>query len=109
MMHKSRFTFSDDNVEFEGYTDGSLWNGWSNVIFTREQIKALFDTLPYEYYFTDANWEEDVYPLLVVKWNNEEEIFESSPICIQYDDGTNEVDILEGFHLHGIEFMEVAK
>ncbi len=27
-MYKSKFTLSDDTEEFEGYTDGSLWNGW---------------------------------------------------------------------------------
>jgi len=39
-MCKSKFTLSDGDEQFEGYTDDSLWNGWANVCFTREQVEA---------------------------------------------------------------------
>ena len=50
-MKLSKFTLSDNNEVFEGYTDGSLWNGWANVCFTRDQIRKFFDATPYDYKF----------------------------------------------------------
>lgn len=101
-MKISKFTLSDSYEVFEGYTDGSLWNGWANVCFTRDQIRKFFDTTPYDHKFLEVgnplNSEE--YPLLVVFWDDKEEVFPSSPLPI---DG----DILEGYFLDGIEFMEV--
>jgi hypothetical protein len=102
-MYKSKFTFSDDNEQYEGYTDGSLWNGWSNVFFTREQLKTLFADLPYDYRFCEANTNlnDKDYPILIVYFEDKE-IIESSPF---YSD---EVDtLLEGYCFWGFEFMEV--
>lgn len=71
-MKLSKFTLSDNDEVFEGYTDGSLWNGWANVCFTRDQISKFFATTPYEYKFLEVgnplNGEE--YPLLVVYWDD---------------------------------------
>ena len=102
-MKLSKFTLSDNDEVFEGYTDGSLWNGWANVCFTRDQIKKFFATTPYDYKFREVGdlLSGGEYPLLVVYWDDKEEIFSSSPLPI--DDG----DIVEGYFLDGLEFMEV--
>ena len=52
-MYKSKFTFSDGDEEFEGYTNGSTWNKWANVCFTKNQVKELMDTIPYNYRFVE--------------------------------------------------------
>jgi len=31
----------EDSPIFEGYTDGSTWNGWANIQCNREQFKAV--------------------------------------------------------------------
>lgn len=99
-MYKSKFTFSDGEEEFEGYTDGSLWNGWSNAFFTREQLVDVMS--PYDVRFCDAHTplNNRDYPIAIV-YMEDEEILESSPICL--DDGT----ILEGYSTNGLELMEV--
>jgi hypothetical protein len=38
-MYKSKFSIDGDESEeniVEGYTDGTLWNGWASVCFTRD-------------------------------------------------------------------------
>ena len=106
-MKLSKFTLSDIDEVFEGYTDGTLWNGWANVCFTRDQIKKFFDTTPYDYKFIESGTFpkliDSKYPLLVVYWGDEEEVFHSTPLPT--DDG----DILEGYFLDGLEFMEVEE
>lgn len=96
-MKLSRFTLSDDLKEFEGYTDGSLWNGWANVCFTKEQVIEFMKTTPYDYCFYGEGQN------LIIYWDDENEVIESSPLPT--DDG----DILEGYFLDSIEFMEVEK
>ncbi len=100
-MYKSKFTLSDDHEEFEGYTDGSLWNGWANVCFTREQVIEFMKTTPYDFRF-----EQTQFPIpdgLTIYWDDVEEFYPSTPLPT--DDG----DILEGYFLDGLEFMEVEK
>lgn len=105
-MYKPRFSIDGDkNEEYivEGYTDGTLWNGWANVCFTREQVSAWFDTSPYDYKFLDARSKLNRrdYPVLVIYFDDREEIIESTPLLT--DDG----DILEGYFLEGYCFVEV--
>jgi len=102
-MYKSKFTLSDDKEEFEGYTDGSLWNGWANVCFTKEQVKAFLEATPHDYRFADTKQENGkvLWTQLFIYWDNGVESYPSSPIPT--DDG----QILEGWFLDGLEFMEV--
>jgi hypothetical protein len=47
-LHACRFTF-DDSPEFEGFSDGSTWNGFDNVWVTpetRNRIVAWFRAQP---------------------------------------------------------------
>jgi len=99
-MYKSKFTLSDDTEEFEGYTDGSLWNGWANVCFTREQVIDFLDGLPYEWRFVEGNLAGS--PQLVIYWDEMGEFYPSTPLPT--DDG----HILVGYFLDGLEFMEVV-
>lgn len=101
-MYKSMFTLSDTadiEEKFEGYTDGSLWNGWANVLFTKEQACEFLATMPYDFKFRTVN----NIPTLTIFWEDGEETYQSSPIPT--DDG----DILVGYPLEGLEFMEVYR
>jgi hypothetical protein len=99
-MYKSKFTFSDGTEEFEGYTDGTLWNGWANVFFTREQLVEVMS--PYDVKFLDAHTplNKRDYPVAIVYFEDEE-VLESTPICLETG------EILEGYSTNGLEFMEV--
>lgn len=35
-LSKCHFTFGGDGPVYPGFTDGSIWNGWDNVLVTRE-------------------------------------------------------------------------
>jgi len=98
-MHKSKFTLSDNEEEFEGYTDGSLWNGWANVCFTKEQVIEFLRTTPYDFGFFGG----EVGDNLVIYWDDNDETFPSTPLPL--DNG----DIIEGYFLDGMEFMEVEE
>jgi hypothetical protein len=98
-MYKSKFTLSDNEEDFEGYTDGLLWNGWANVCFSREQIEEFLKSLPYDFKFS----EKGGIPQVTIWWDkNESETTQSSPLPL--DNG----DIIEGYFLDGLEFMEVG-
>jgi hypothetical protein len=98
-MRLSKFTLSDDDEEFEGYTDGTLWNGWISVCFTPEQVIDFMKTTPYDYRFEHGNRNDYG---LVIYWDDGEEYIPCTPLPT--DDG----DILEGFFIE-LEFMEVEE
>jgi len=101
-MYKSKFTLSDDTEEFEGYTDGSEWNGWANVCFTKEQICEFMKTTPYDFHF-GVNKLTKIETLIIYWVVGEGETYHSTPLP------TDEGDILVGFFLDGLEFMEVEE
>lgn len=102
-MKLSKFTLSDGEEVFEAYTDGTLWDGWANACFTREQVRKFFETTPYDFKFLEVGnpLNGENYPLLVVYWDDHEEVYLSTPLPT--DDG----DILEGYSLDGLEWIEV--
>ena len=100
-MRLSKFTLSDDNEEFEGYTDGTLWNGWISVCFTKEQASNLLNSTPYNYRFIKSK-NENRDTILIVYWDDGEEYIPCS--LLPTDDG----DILEGFFIE-LEFVEVEE
>lgn len=105
MFYKTKFTLSDREEEYEGYTDGTLWNGWSTPYFTREQVGQFLEC---DFRFVEDGQLENRrgYPvLLIYLGNGEEDIIESSPLIFQNDEG--ELDILEVYSFGGWEFMEV--
>jgi len=101
-MHRSKFTLSDDTEEFEGYTDDSLWHGWANVCFTKEQVIEFLKSTPYDFTFGTNKLTQT--ETLNIYWTLEEaEQFLSTPLPT--DDG----EVLVGYFLEELEFMEVEK
>ena len=100
-MYKTHVTTDDDTEQFECYTDGSLWNGWASVYFTREQFAAFMAGSPYDYRFMDTNTKQNRrdYPVLIIYFEDEKTI-ESSPIGIE-ETG----EILEAYPMDGFCFM----
>ncbi len=90
----SKFTLSDDYIEFEAWFDGTMEKGWAVPCFTREQLSKFFEGTPYNIYFN-----EDY--TVTIRWDDWNEVLESTPLPTIYG------DILEGFFLNGMEFMEV--
>lgn len=106
-MYLSKFNINgDDDIEnsFEGYTDGTIWNGWANVFFTRQQVSALLDASPYDYRFLEPNTKLNPrdYPVLLIYYDDREEIIESTPIP------TEDGDILEGYPMDDYCFIELV-
>lgn len=97
-MYKCDFTLSDDSEVFEGYTDGSLWNGWTSIFLTKGQAKKFFRSTPYDYRFIGRKNKERF-----IVYMEQEEIFFSSPIPLENG------EILRGFAIEGWEFMEVKE
>tara|TARA_B100000424_G_scaffold171826_1_gene132478 strand:- start:378 stop:746 length:369 start_codon:yes stop_codon:yes gene_type:complete len=50
-MKLTKFQIEDDKI-FQGFSDGSTWNGWSNPYFTLEVAKEVL-----EYYQNQSNEE----------------------------------------------------
>ena len=86
---------AEDNV-IECYTDGTLWNGWTSVCMTREQVSEWLNASPYDYRFLDNG-------TLVIAYDDRAERIESTPLPT--DDG----QILEGYFLDGYCFVELAQ
>ena len=107
-MYKSKFSIDGDEDSeniVEGYTDGTLWNGWANVCFTREQVSAWLDASPYDYRFLEANTKMNKrdYPVLLIYFDDREEIIESTPLP------TDNGEILEGYFMEGYCFVDINK
>lgn len=86
---------AEDNV-IECYTDGTLWNGWTSVCMTREQVSEWLNASPYDYRFDDDG-------TLLIAYDDRTEKIESTPLPT--DDG----QILEGYFLDGYCFVELAQ
>ncbi len=107
-MYKSKFSIDGDENEeniIEGYTDGTLWNGWANVCFTREQVSAWLDGSPYDYRFLEAKTKLNKrdYPVLLVYFDDREETIDSTPLP------TDNGEILEGYFMESYCFVEIEK
>jgi hypothetical protein len=107
-MYKSKFSIDGDENEeniVEGYTDGTLWNGWANVCFTREQVSVWLDSSPYDYKFLEPRTKLNNrdYPVLLIYFDDREETIESTPLP------TDSGDILEGYFMESYCFVEIEK
>lgn len=104
-MYISKFRIDGEEDLFEGYTDGTLWNGWANVCFTREQVSKWLDSLPFDYRILDAKTvlNKRDYPILLIYFDDREEIVEST--SFQTDSG----EIIEGYFMEGYCFVEYKK
>lgn len=97
-MYKSRFRIEGQDEVFEGYTDGTLWDGWANVCFTRPQVEKILETLPYDHQFFGKGQTER---LIIYRGGRRDETFHSTPLP------TDDKRIKRGFFLDGFEFVEV--
>lgn len=100
MFHKSKFTNSDEDEIIEGYTDGTEWNGWANVYFTREQLPDALGPYDVQFHEPHTPLNKRDYPIAIVYFEDEL-IIESSPIV------TTDGDMIEAYALDGFEFIEV--
>lgn len=80
MLHKTLFTIDGFEAIFEGYTDGSYWNGWACPWFTKEvglKIAKLNNEVNNIDYFMAYNERTDSF----IKLNDDEpEIFQGQDI-----------------------------
>ena len=100
-----------ENEVFEGWTDGSTWNGWANIEFTKEQLQAYLEANAGTFRFLGPH----------EAWNDRDH-----SICILYGEsqGNGNTDgetMLEGyqseldwtltevFSMNGYCFVEVEK
>ena len=105
-MYKSKFSIDGDESEeniIEGYTDGTLWNGWANVCFTRQQVSSWLDASPYDHKFLEPKTKlnERDHPVLLIYFDDREETIGSTPLPT--DDG----NILEGYFMESYCFVEI--
>lgn len=106
MFYKSKFTNSDNEEVVEGYTDGTLYNGWANVYFTREQLCAAVGAYGIRFIKPNTRHNRRDYPVAIVYFEDEL-LIESSPIGIENENG--ELCYIEAYTLDGFEFIEVDK
>ncbi len=107
-MYRSKFSIDSDESEenvFEGYTDGTLWNGWANVCFTRQQVSAWLDASPYDYKFLEPKTKLNKrdYLVLLIFFDDREEFIESPSVATDTD------GILEGYFMESYCFVEIKK
>lgn len=60
-MRKTRFVIDTNEKTYEGYTDGTLWNGWECPWFTKEVAEEMMRDLNKEGVGTEYNPETDSY------------------------------------------------
>ena len=60
-MRKTRFVIDCNEKNYEGYTDGRLWNGWECPWFTKEVADEMMADLNAEGVETEYNFKTDSY------------------------------------------------
>ncbi len=107
-MYRSKFSIdgneNDDNI-VEGYTDGTLWNGWAIVCFTHDQVSAWLDASPYDYRFLEPRTplNKRDYPVLLIYFDDREDTIEATSLS------TDTGEMLEGYYMEGYCFVEKSR
>ncbi len=80
LMRPCKFTTSDTDEVFDGWTDGTFHNGWLSVYLTRCQVVEFLS--PIRPVFMEPNTFGNTrdYPVLQINNGREFEFFESCPI-----------------------------
>jgi hypothetical protein len=73
-MRKTKFNICDNERVYEGYTDGSLWNGWECPWFTKEVAEQIMQDLNRDGVETEYNERTDEY--IVKPIDDVEDVFE---------------------------------
>jgi hypothetical protein len=80
-MRKTRFVIDTNEKTYEGYTDGTLWNGWECPWFTKEVAEEMMGDLNKEGVRTEYNQETDSY-IIEVEFD-EPDVFEGSDVVTE--------------------------
>lgn len=65
VMRKTKFNICDDERVYEGYTDGTLWNGWECPWFTKEVAEQIMKDLRGDGAETEYNENTDSYSVML--------------------------------------------
>lgn len=82
-MKRTKFTICDDERIYEGYTDGTLWNGWECPWFTKEVTEQIMQDLNKDDVKTEYDGERDSY--IVHQVDGEPDVFDGADVVT--DDG----------------------
>lgn len=74
-MRKTRFEICDDERNYEGYTDGRLWNGWECPWFTKEVTEQIMRDLNSDGVETEYDAATDSY-IIQVENCDQPDVFE---------------------------------
>lgn len=77
-MRKTKFVICDNKKNYEGYTDGTLWNGWECPWFTKEVTEEIMKDLNKEGVETEYNKDTDSY--IVECEGSDPDIFDGADI-----------------------------
>jgi hypothetical protein len=90
---------TDPDRIFEGYTDGTTWNGWARVVFTKEQMEKWCKASPYNYRFL---YESPIVSV-VIYFEDDDEIINAFPLQIEDN------SLVEGYQIESYCFVEMKK
>ena len=68
-MRKTKFQICDDERNYEGYTDGRLWNGWECPWFTKEVAEQIMRDLNRDGVETEYDATTDSYIIQEEEWD----------------------------------------
>lgn len=83
-MRKTNFQICDDDRIYEGYTDGTLWNGWECPWFTKEVADRIMQDLKCDDVETEYDENTDSYIVRTI--DDIEDVFDGE--YVNTEDGT---------------------
>lgn len=81
-MRKTRFVIDTNEKTYEGYTDGTLWNGWECPWFTKEVAEEMMKDLNKEGVRTEYDEERDSY-IVEVEQCDEPDVFDGADVVTE--------------------------
>lgn len=90
-MRKTLFTIDGIEAVFEGYTDGSHWNGWAKPWFTKEIAEEIMRIN--NAYYTFGEWQ--------MRYDAEQDAF-----IREYED--EEPDVFQGKDINGLHLYPIG-
>lgn len=78
-MRKTRFVIDTNEKTYEGYTDGTLWNGWECPWFTKEVAEEMIRDFIKEGGKAEYNSETDSYVFQAEEWD-QADIFDGADV-----------------------------
>ncbi len=80
-MKKTRFVIDTNEKIYEGYTDGTLWNGWECPWFTKEVTEEMMRDLNKEGVKTEYDEERDSY--IVHQIDDEPDVYDGADVVTE--------------------------